>query len=291
MNQLKTLFILIVSLVTSSQLLAQYNLSTHSTIRNNDITLFNLSKNGSSYGQAIWMNRSASSKRIKAKYFASGNAYQAYLNWKKGKDIILVSSGAYSEGWTSHSSPIGLCVDNGRIVNRNIKNEMDGLVIVEAIGGVRVSDIDLGNLSLLSINRKNVNPRKDKITLLNWGASENATIFQTHLLAYDNQLRVGTNGSYKTSSRRMLALAIKNGEVMHIIFHIKRDVTLYEATKDINRTLKNRGIYVVGILNLDTGGYDILKVYKDSGYAFSDISGTVNNVSDATNLLVYYYAQ
>jgi len=273
----------------SHGLFAQYSLSTYSSLRNQDISIFNLSKGGSAYGQAIWMNRSASGKRIKAKYFASGNAYQSFKNWKIGKDIILISSGAYSEGWTSNSTPIGLCVDNGRIVNRNIKNEMDGLVIVEAVGGVRVSDIERNDLTLHSLGKRKISPRRDKITLLNWGSSENATIFQTHLLAFENTLRVGTNGSHESANRRMLVLATYNGEVIHLVFHITRNVTLYQAANDVQKTLIKRGINVVGVLNLDTGGYDILKVYNDQGYPYSDISGTVNNLSDATNLLVYYY--
>lgn len=266
---------------------AQYSFSVNERMRDDFVTIFDLSKNGYSYGHAIWMDRSRSDKKIKAKYFASGNVYQQYLAWKGNKDIILVSSGAYSSTYnTATGIPVGLCVDNGKIVNRAITNEMDGLVIVEAVGGVRVSDIEKRDLYLRSLGKK-INPISDKYELLNWGVSENATIFQTHLLVYSNQLKCKPVS--QTSNRGMLVLATnKQNEVMHILFEINSNVTLYNAASDILASLRNRSLDVVGIMNLDRGFYDILEVYNDYGRNVGYLSGP-KSVATATNLLVYYY--
>lgn len=276
------------SLLLCSELRAQYSLSSKATLRDGNVNVFELSKDGTRYGNAIWMDRTKSGKRIKAKYFASGNTFQKFMSWKGSKNIVLVSSGAYSSGYSNNSIPIGICVDNGEIVNRAIDQKMDGLVIVEAVGGVRVSDVEKGNLYLGSLGKR-VNPIKDKIMLLNWGRQESATIFQTHLLAYDNKLRTYSNGNSKRASRGMLALVTdKDNNVMHILFEIDREVSLYSAAKDVLSTLRKRKLDVVGIMNLDRGAYDIMEAYNDDNRAMSFLNGSVP-VSSATNLLVYYY--
>ena len=276
-------------LLLSSSLQGQFSLSPKESMRDGFVNVFSLKKNGSNYGHAIWMDRTASGSRIKAKYFASGNAYEKFSNWRDGKNIILVSSGAYSSGLNgSNSIPVGICVDNGVIVNRAIEHKMEGLVIVEAVGGVRVSDVEKGNLYLGSLGKR-VNPIKDKLVLLNWGRAESATIFQTHLLAYDNELRTYDNGPKQRASRGILALVIdKDGNVMHILFEIDRQVSLYNAAKDVLKTLTKRKLDVVGLMNLDRGAYDIMSVFNDNNRSLSFMNGSVP-VSSATNLLVYYY--
>lgn len=286
----RVLFLItVLMLLLSPHLKGQFSLSPKENMRDGFVNVFGLSKNGSNYGNAIWMDRTASGSRIKAKYFASGNAYEKFMSWRGDKNIILVSSGAYSSGLNGSSSiPVGICVDNGIIVNRAIDQKMEGLVIVEAVGGVRVSDVEKGNLYLGSLGKR-VNPIKDKLLLLNWGRSESATIFQTHLLAYDNKLRTYSNGPKQRASRGVLALVTdKDNNVMHILFEIDRQVSLYEAAKDVLKTLTKRNLDVVGLMNLDRGAYDIMAVYSDNKRSLPFLNGSVP-VSSATNLLVYYY--
>jgi hypothetical protein len=265
---------------------AQYDVAQDRLMRNGAAQVLTLSKNGVNYGHAVFISRD--SNKIKAKYFAK-NAYSAFLNWKTGKNIVMISSGAYSTGWdASKDTPVGLCVDNGVTVNRNIEDKMDGLVIVEAVGGVRVSDIDNDDLYLQSMN-KTVSPRTDKFTLMKWGEDEQATIFQTHLLAYKDGIRVGaSNSSSNSAARRMLVLGFIQGKLFHAVFHITQNVTLYDATNDIMKTLKNWNVTVSSILNLDTGGYNIFEVYDDNNQKIPYINGDKDK-SIATNLLIYYY--
>jgi len=268
---------------------AQYDYALDRYMRDQNVQVIKLSKNGSSYGYGVFLLRGKSNSKLKAKYFAK-NAYSEFLRWKSGKDIVLISSGAYSTGWDASSdTPVGLCVDNGATVNRNIKTDMDGLVIVEKVGGVRVSDIDQNNLYLQSIGRT-ISPISEKNTLIQWGQDQEATIFQTHLLAYEKQLRISPSNSNKESAnRRLLVLGYtSDGALFHAIFHIDRKVSLYDATNDTMKSLEVRGINVVSVLNLDTGGYDILEVYDDRNKQVSYIQGRENK-SKATNLLIYYY--
>lgn len=287
---MKQITLLIFTLFLSSNIAqAQYNLGGNfSGMYNDDVQIFTLKKHNTHYGYAVWMNRGESKNKIKAKYFASGNAYKKYSDWLKGKNIILVSSGAYSNGFSSYNTPIGVCVDNGTVVNRNIDKKMDGLVIVENIGGIRVSNMENGKLYLGSL-KKNINPKYEMNTLLNWAKKEYATVFQTHLLIYSNENKMNYNASTQKASRRILVLGLNtNGKVMHIIFHITKDQSLMQVTKDIQSTLVKRNIKVVGALNLDTGGCDILEVYDDRNNHIPAVTGTVDQ-KKATNLLVYYY--
>lgn len=279
---------LVIAMISYVDLNAQYTFKQDRFMRNNSTQIIQLEKNGKVQGHAIFLLRGESNKKVKAKYFAE-DAYNAFNSWKSGKDIILISSGAYSTGWNSATdTPVGLCVDNGSIVNMNIENDLDGLVIVEAVGGVRVSDIDNKDLYLQSLNRT-VSPREDKYLLTNWGKDENATIFQTHLLAYTDGLRINEKKSSKaTARRRLFVLGYYDGKLFHAIFHITQDVTLYDATYDAMKTMESLNINVVSILNLDTGGYDILEVYDDYGSQINYLQGTKDK-SSATNLLIYYY--
>lgn len=259
---------------------------------NGDIRIFSLKKDHSNIGHTIWLNRK--SGKVKAKYFAhkdlhtSKSVYQKYSGWKGAKEILLVCSGAFTT--KDYSTPLGLTVDNGKIVNRNINKDMDGLVIVYATGGIVVSDIDEGNLYLGSLNKR-IDPRNfmDKQTLISWAEKEEATIFQTQLLAYKNNLRIPSHAPKEEAERRLLVLAINpENEVEHIIFNIRREFYLYNISELVFNYLKAKNMNIVAMLNLDTGMYNILEVYDDDGDRENNVKGK-ENVSKATNLLTYYY--
>jgi hypothetical protein len=248
---------------------------------NNNVKIHTLTVDGRSYGYSFWMKRS--SKKIKAKYFASGDAYRNYQNWKSGKEIFLVCSGAYSNS----EIPVGFTVDNGTRVNSNIEDEMDGLVIVYATGGVVVSDIDDCDLWLASLKKHIcLRNRSDKYDLIDWAETEEATMFQTHLLAYRNKLRIGVNAPRETAERRMLILAKnKRGDVYHIVYDITRETYLYRAADMILKDLNDQDMEVIAMMNLDTGMYNIIEAKDQRGHTFR----SEGQVREATNLLVYYY--
>lgn len=257
----------------------------------NHIKVYNLKKDGSDYGHTIWFSRK--NKKIKTKYFASGTAYERYKEWKKDKKVAFFCSGAMA---SDSRKPVGYTVDNGEVVNRSLNTEkFDGLVIVyprEGGGGMVVSDLDKGNLTIKQDNKTlKVDPRNqvDKYRLTNWAKLRKATIFQTYLLAYKNELKVST-GQNKRRERRILALASnqKTKELFYIIFDVKKYVYLKDITDDILTYLKSKGFYTWSVLNLDTGMYDIMELYNKSGKQDYDVRGTKDS-RIATNLLVYYY--
>ena len=268
----------------------------HSSIYDDNIKVYTLKTEWDTYGQTIWMKRK--SGKVKAKYFAykdmndDRSVYSKYRSWRGGKDIVLVCSGAYTteRDRDSEMIPTGLTVDNGKVVNRNYRDDMDGLVIVYATGGIVVSDIEEGNLWLQSIERRvDAKESADRTALISWARQEEATIFQTHLLAYRNELRIDSRGRTEKAERRMLALAIdEKGEVIHILFNIQEDVYLYDISRDILSYLQEKEMNVVAMLNLDTGWYNILEVYDKDGDKYDRMQGD-KPLTKATNMVAYYY--
>ncbi len=56
---------------------------------------------------------------VRAKYFAK-DANNQFAKWRQGKKVLFYCSGAFSVNWDTDSPPVGICVDNGQIVNRNL---------------------------------------------------------------------------------------------------------------------------------------------------------------------------
>lgn len=278
--------VLLVGVAISHSVEAQFSFEKHKALRKADVGVYKLKKGRKSYGYATFLWRGKSKGKLRAKYFASGNTFKKFKDWRKGKDVVLISSGGYSTGFSHKSDPVGICVDNGKIVNRRIEDDKDALVIVEAAGGIRVSDIDKCDLTLASIG-KTICPREDKTRLLNWGVNENATVFQTHLLAFKNELTINpTTSSQKSTTRRFLVLGFRNGELFHAIFNVDKEMTLYDAADNALQAMTKMN--VISIVNLDTGGNDIYEVYDDDKSKLRYMMGEAEP-RDATNLLVYYY--
>lgn len=261
-----------------------------------NVKTYTLKDGRSKIGHAIWISRK--SQKVKAKYFAhkqyGQTVYQRFNTWKGDKSLVLMSSGAYSERWDVDSPPTGLTVDNGEIVNRNYRSDMDGLVIVYATGGIVVSNIEDGDLYLGALRKKvDITNYRDRAEFLQWAKKERATVFQTHLLAYKNELKTGHNGSSSTSRRKVLALARKRGgELFHIIFYMKdRNYSIHNAADAVLSFLKRQRMDVVAIVNLDTGSYDIIDTNRTVKDCHGDrIRGTRNSSKrKLTNMLAYEY--
>jgi len=261
------------------------------SLANNDVIVYALEKRRREMGTAVWISRA--SKRVNAKYFAYendfGNVYSRLRSWKDDNEVIVACAGAYSTG---DGKPDGLTVDNGTIVNRSLSEDKDALVIIYATGGVVVSDIDEGNLELGGIGKVNLRKSSGRTRLLNWVASQNATMFQTHLLAYRDRLRISTSGRTERANRRILALATDEYEnLYHVIFDLQdNNYYLYDAAKDVMEYLDEKEMEVIAMMNFDTGSYDIFQLYDEDGDVKNSQSGLMP-ISKATNLLTYHIKQ
>lgn len=261
-----------------------------------------LNSNGHEMGQAIWMRRPQIKVGYLAKSDANKNPVARFDAWRKDIRPVLVASGGYTN---KSGFPEGLTFDYGEMVNSVLLPDREGLALFncDGINVINLDDKDY-NLPTDCSGDKSVpgggNPQENLIAfskLLTWVGDNNATLFQTHLLAFSNQLEIDENKAKPLSKeRRLLAIVRDNnggGEVSHIIFNIDKPHQLAAVAKEVFAILRSRNLKVEAILNLDTGGFNILEFYDQSGQVFKDtngkpaIKGTVE-LLNATNLLVYY---
>lgn len=241
--------------------------------------------------------------RVNAKYFAAqdyqGNSvYNRYQNWKQTEsNIILVSSGTYMDNSTP-PKPQGLTIDNGVSVNKAlIYDRMDALVIVYATGGVAVSDLREGNLTLsgggVDPNRKfNIRgSSRDLYDFMKWAESQEATVFQTHLLVYRNKVEISSTNSSRTArERRFLAVGKDSyGDIVHMIVFRPDNVPLYKGSAETLEFLnKFSEVEVIFMINLDTGYQDVFQFNNPDCSVNQTVKGK-KALSQAVNLLVYYF--
>lgn len=262
------------------------------------VEVSNVEYNGEKYS-VVYLQRSG--ERIRAKYFAAKDYYgnsvhKRYENWKNtNSGIILVSSGTY---WNGQGIPEGLTIDNGEIVNESLMyDKMDALTIVFATGGIVVSDLKEGNLK---ISGGGVDPNRefdlrgsteDLYDFKKWAQSQEATVFQTHLLVYDNELKVSKYNSDRTPRERRFLAVGKNedGDTIHIIIHRPDYASLYQSSKGTKDFLsKSSGIEIIFMINIDVGYQDVFELRNWDCSVNKTIKGQ-KKMSEAANLLVYYF--
>lgn len=252
-------------------------------------------KQGAETYQTVTMRRDGD--RVKAKYFAArdrngSSVYERFQQWKSyNPNVIVLSSGTYFD---DSRNPQGLTIDNGIIVNSNLIHDgMDALVIVYATGGIAVTDLRNGDLTVSGITRK-LNIRsspRDYDDFITWAQSQEATVFQTHLLAYKNQIRINAQTSNPARrERRFLAVGKDDkGRLLHTIIQYPTYASLYEASSKTLQFLQDyKDMEIIFMINLDTGGQDVFEMYNANCTVNTSIKGQLHP-SEAANILTYYY--
>ena len=290
----------VLSLVVSGVILSSFVFNTLG-YDSKYVQISNTTYQGSKYN-VIWMKRGESNKTIGAKYFSNETATktvnQRFQSWADQKKIICYSSGTYMDAFkkTSSTGLIGFAIDNGEIQNPMVKKDgLDALVIVyQNDGGVICSDLSKKNLKIPAINngapldlRGNDWHRQKVIA---WAKNHSATIFQTHLLAMDSKLLVGSNGSPSQATRRFLAVVNdEDGNLVHAMIHDSNNSSLFKASKKIHDYLldEKEVSKIHWMINLDTGAQDVFGLYNPDGSKNTMIKGR-ENIINSRNLLVYY---
>jgi hypothetical protein len=241
--------------------------------------------------------------RIKSKYFAENikSVKSKFDLFAKDKNIVCYAAAGYLMG-ANYDQLENLTIENGYILNQNLsRDKFDALVIVYATGGVVVSDLRKGDLKLQGANapsylldiRKNAFHRQ---AFYDWCRSESATVFQTHLLAFDNQFIMAPNAdtNAKNASKRYRRFLIvgrdNNSKLKHIIINTRSEVGLRSgAEKCFDFAQKVLGIRISFMLNLDTGAQNVFNLFNSDGSVFKGFIDDESLPLDrAHNLLVYY---
>lgn len=245
---------------------------------------------GQSYGHSLWMNRKTG--KIQANYIInkqSDSAYKQYHRWKSEKDIVLsCTAGMVNEAFYN---PVGLSIDHGKVINNSLYDKMEGLVVL-LNGVIEIYNINQ-TIGLESLGHYlNLNIYNDKYQFVEWAKERGATVFQTHLLAYENHLTIGTNANTKLAMRKFLVLlSDTNGVLFYTIYYInKKAEPLYLSSKYIFDYLIEKKYKVHAMVNLDTGIHDIM--YTNESLKTCDnkaIKNSTGTIKEATNLLSFFY--
>lgn len=255
----------------------------------------------------IMLNKAG--QRIKTKYFAAPDngksVFKRYIDWSaRIKNIILVSSGTYMDQCDNAelAKPVGLTIDNGIPVTRTlIEKKMDALAIVYSAGGsgggIVVTNLADGDLMLKGSGvdeKRKFNLRKsddDLDDFMEWAEAQEATVFQTHLLVYNNILKISaTNSNTAKRERRFLAAGKdSDGQQYNIILNCPASSSLYDASKKALEFLnKFKEINVSFMINLDTGCQNVIELRNSNCSVNTAVTGT-QAVNNAVNLLAFYF--
>jgi hypothetical protein len=248
-------------------------------------------------------------ERIKVKYFASKDEsgipiMERFNEWAFSKKLVLVSSGTYyyypnkNNRNKNTALPVGICVDNGKVINRATESKLDGLAMVYSSGKIVVENLKEKSIPIRqkngTITNVNLADPFDKNIFFKWAEEVKATVFQTHLFAHKNKLLVGTNSNNYKDFRRFLAVCTNdNGESLHYIINLPFNSTILDGSTKAVEYLKNVEHVrdIAFLINLDTGAQNTLLTYHPkSGEALPNpnFSGT-KTLKDAINLIAYYY--
>lgn len=238
-------------------------------------------------------------ERIKVKYFAkklNGKSIQErYNDWSKNQKVIMYSSGAYMSNTMDASTAgiVGVTIDNGIIINRNVKYDgLSALVVTYPNGVVEIKNIKDGVITFDGSGTSQVfdfSKPNDVSRFIDWAAESKLTVFQTHLLAHDKKLRVYSNGSTSRASRRFFVSGQDSrGAEYYFVVHRPDAISLYEGASSVFNYLNNNRFTVNSMINLDTGAQDVFQFYSASGNVSNILQGGTY-ISNARNLIVFYY--
>lgn len=283
-------FLLLISLVFCNSFYsnAQYDLQY--------VDISTVIHNGVGYDY-VGMTRTGN--RVNAKYFGAkengATVADRYKLWKTGRNIICVTSAGYMD---NAQTPVGLTIDNGKLVNRTLES-FDGLVVVYATGGIVVSNLKNADLTV----QGGTIPAGTKLDLRNnpihlqmfieWAASQKATVFQTHLFVYKNVLDSKINNDAASKRERRFLAVGKNssGTLIYSIVNSSDPTTLYEGTKKTLDFLNERkNINVSFMINLDAGAENLFLIYDEYGIKSEEIAGYLP-IENASTILVFYYEE
>ena len=235
--------------------------------------------------------------RIKADYFTSpgqGNTIkEKYDDFKRSHpNIVAYSSAAYMNIVGLKYAPDGISIDHGNVVNRDLViDRLDALVVVYHNGGIAVNNLATDAVVTDEGTFKVRSSAYEKDLFITWAQKNRATVFQTHLLAEKNQLRIRSNSNVSANRRFLLASKDKTtGAIYHYI--IQNDgstqFNLYDGAFEAFQFFKKRGISVEWMINLDTGMQDTFGFFTSDGQPHPQIKGDFD-MSEARSLLIYYF--
>lgn len=254
---------------------------------NSSVEISAIKKSVSTLDYAIRMKR----PEIKSTYFAQ-SPVEEFEEFRKQNRIVCAATGGYATYiGDGRLRPDGFTVQSGEIINPIILHDRHGLLLFTE-GGIRMLNLSTAEVVLPNGERID-NPLKSILAyskLMNWCTDNKATVFQTHLLAFGGSLLIDpAKAKSDKKERRLLAIVrdLSSAELSHVIIDIPAKYELASLSSEIFRLLSDDGHKVEGMVNLDTGAFNILSVFDENDQLLRTPSGLIG-LENAINLVVYY---
>ena len=252
---------------------------------------YELTYYGKPYGFSIWMEAGVNNSKLQAGYLghreAHANLYERYADWSAGKRIVLSSTVSFASG--SYEHPIGLCFDLGTPVNNQWGRNMDALVVINK-GDLSVYDGAAGFYFPPLQDELVLTDPSDKVRFTAWAQKNRASVFQTHLLVEENEMKINRTTQGRKAYRKFLGLLSDHeGRTYRAVFYIRFPETLFAATRKIYDYLNEKGVSIRSLVNLDTGANDILEVDSTMQTCRAGRIEGEQGLASASNLLSFFY--
>jgi hypothetical protein len=238
---------------------------------------------GKEIGSAVWLFP----PHAAAHYLAYRDVYERYMEMRRQQQVILATTGGFTN---AAAQPEGLTTEAGTVVNAVLMHDRHGLVLLHN-GELQVLNLKDGPFRLPGTEAPISSPLESLAgysKLLTWARQNDATMFQTQLLAFNGRMTIDERRAKpQLRERRVLVLAreLSTQQVEHVIFDVETPCLLADAAREICSVVAARGRKVEAAVNLDTGAYNILQVYGPDGGAAAPPSPVT--IRKATNLIVY----
>jgi hypothetical protein len=299
-------FLLLIKIDCKCQF-TEENISGMNSEFGSDVVTKLLIEDDESMGLITYFSRN--SKKVCTQFFSydrssSLSAYSKYLAWKKGKNVIMLTSAGFSQS-LDYPSCAGICIDDGKIISSSFDNTLDGLFFITPYVNYN-GDIVTINLEQdygkMTIDGKVVYPKLTPSRFISEVQDVKATLFQSQLFYYnDTPFYSWPKKEENYAPRRFFIAAYKSGLRYDIIISIPYNAPLTSYVYKSYKFITSKGFSVHSFFNLDTGWYDFYRLYSDFGQNYyvsvKDRNGhhlsmkgeRDNDISRATNFMVFYY--
>ena len=222
------------------------------------------------------------SLQTKADYFNCGlnnvSVSERFVKFKQiHPNIIGYCSGSYVFGSQGNWIPEGLSIDHGVVVNRNLElNRFDALVIVYPNGGMAVNNLSNNSVVTDDGVLKIRNPDgRDKQQFIKWCQKNGCSVFQTHLLVYNNELTIKQKFNLDSKRDRLFLIAGKDklseATYLYLVRRISQE-SLFEASRDMLDLFKSKNAEISWMINLESGFHRSFNVYDQKGIEYKNFS-------------------
>ena len=216
-------------------------------------------------------------------YF-SRNGGERFEEWERRSrnNVMCYLAVGFTQDWATDQPPLGLSLENGRPINRNLDPDMDGLVILDRNGIREVADLSAGGGF-----RFDLHSGRGRTAFLQEAQRRNYSCFQTQLMySHSSGRLMGESKEGKRASRRFLAICRdRSGREHHLVMDLARARHLNESAEKALELLRAQGWEVRYLLNQDTGSRNIMVAFDDRGRPF--YQAPIDR-EYATQLLIYF---